>query len=78
MKKFADIKQENGDFLIGNDENGYAKIIATDIFASNGVIHVIDVVLLPPASGKMMHDDKDDEYDEDEDDEEDQDDDEDD
>jgi transforming growth factor-beta-induced protein len=29
--------------------NGKVKVIATDIMASNGVIHVIDGVLLPPA-----------------------------
>jgi uncharacterized surface protein with fasciclin (FAS1) repeats len=27
-----------------------AKITATDIIASNGVIHVIDTVVLPPAT----------------------------
>ena len=26
-----------------------ATVVATDIFATNGVIHVIDGVLLPPA-----------------------------
>ncbi|RPH62756.1 MAG: fasciclin domain-containing protein [Chloroflexi bacterium] len=31
-----------------------AKVIITDIEASNGVIHVIDSVLLPPAEGAMM------------------------
>ncbi|MES2462874.1 MAG: fasciclin domain-containing protein [Armatimonadota bacterium] len=30
-----------------------AKIIKTDIAASNGVIHVIDTVLMPPMGGKM-------------------------
>jgi len=30
---------------------GEANVIATDIEASNGIIHVIDSVLLPPASG---------------------------
>jgi uncharacterized surface protein with fasciclin (FAS1) repeats len=30
-----------------------AKIIKTDIMASNGIIHVIDTVLMPPASNKM-------------------------
>jgi uncharacterized surface protein with fasciclin (FAS1) repeats len=30
-----------------------AKIIKTDIMASNGIIHVIDTVLMPPAGGKM-------------------------
>jgi transforming growth factor-beta-induced protein len=28
---------------------GTAKVVATDVFASNGVIHVIDSVLIPPA-----------------------------
>jgi len=29
--------------------NGTTKVVTTDIVASNGVIHVIDAVLLPPA-----------------------------
>ena len=29
--------------------NGSAKVVSTDIAASNGVIHVIDTVILPPA-----------------------------
>ncbi len=29
--------------------NGSAKVVTTDVIASNGVIHVIDHVLLPPA-----------------------------
>ena len=28
--------------------NGAANVIATDVAASNGVIHVIDAVILPP------------------------------
>jgi uncharacterized surface protein with fasciclin (FAS1) repeats len=28
--------------------NGTANVTATDIMASNGVIHVIDAVILPP------------------------------
>ena len=28
--------------------NGSSKVIATDVEASNGVIHVIDAVILPP------------------------------
>jgi uncharacterized surface protein with fasciclin (FAS1) repeats len=31
--------------------NGSVNVIITDIVASNGVIHVIDAVLLPPATG---------------------------
>jgi uncharacterized surface protein with fasciclin (FAS1) repeats len=30
--------------------NGSAKVIAADVMASNGVIHVIDTVLLPPSN----------------------------
>jgi uncharacterized surface protein with fasciclin (FAS1) repeats len=29
---------------------GAARVLATDVAASNGLIHVIDTVLLPPAS----------------------------
>ena len=36
-----------GDTVMVNDAN----VVATDIDASNGVIHVIDTVLLPPAEG---------------------------
>jgi LPXTG-motif cell wall-anchored protein len=38
------IKVENGNVFI-ND----AQVIITDVEASNGVIHVIDAVLIPPA-----------------------------
>ncbi len=41
-KTFAEISVENGSAYIDN-----AQIIATDIEASNGVIHVIDAVILP-------------------------------
>ena len=30
--------------------NGSTKVTKTDVMASNGIIHVIDKVLLPPAS----------------------------
>jgi uncharacterized surface protein with fasciclin (FAS1) repeats len=30
--------------------NDAAKVVTTDVMASNGVIHVIDHVILPPAS----------------------------
>ena len=33
-----------------------ANIVATDVKASNGVIHVIDAVILPPAEGAMEDD----------------------
>ncbi len=45
-KSFIFVEEEDGDFFVGND-NGFAQIIATDIFARNGVIHVIDAVMLP-------------------------------
>jgi transforming growth factor-beta-induced protein len=39
------ISVENGMVFL----NGTVQVIMTDIEASNGVIHVIDAVLLPPA-----------------------------
>lgn len=49
LEEFAYVKTENGNALIGNDTYGFATILATDVFASNGVVHVIDSVLLPPS-----------------------------
>ena len=40
-----DIEVVDGDVIL----NGSAKVTATDVAAGNGVIHVIDSVLLPPA-----------------------------
>jgi len=51
-KKFTFIQSDGENLQIGNTENGFANIIGTDIDASNGVIHVIDTVLLPPTSVK--------------------------
>jgi transforming growth factor-beta-induced protein len=47
-RDFAKIDTENG-VKIGNSKYGYANIIATDIDAKNGVIHVLDAVILPPS-----------------------------
>lgn len=49
------LKTVNGKMLpihvMGNEVTvGNAKILATDVQASNGVIHVIDTVMLPPAN----------------------------
>ena len=40
------IKVEGGSVMINN-----AKVLKTDIVCSNGVIHVIDTVLMPPMGG---------------------------
>lgn len=46
-RSFIYLKEEDGGFFVGNEANGFAQITATDIFARNGVIHVIDAVMLP-------------------------------
>ncbi|NGP75845.1 fasciclin domain-containing protein [Balneolaceae bacterium YR4-1] len=66
LKKFITVQEDDGAFLVGNEENGFAQIIATDIFASNGVVHAIDSVMLPP-TGKNAGDGEDDDEGEDED-----------
>jgi len=35
--------------------NGSANVVQTDLMASNGIIHVIDAVLLPPSIAQAMH-----------------------
>lgn len=42
-----DIVQKDGKVMIGNSPEGMATIIKTDIACSNGIIHVIDRVILP-------------------------------
>jgi uncharacterized surface protein with fasciclin (FAS1) repeats len=39
---------EGSDVIITDGQGNKAKVVTTDIVASNGVIHVIDTVLLPP------------------------------
>jgi uncharacterized surface protein with fasciclin (FAS1) repeats len=43
------ISIEDGDVLITDGQGNRAMVTKTDIAATNGVIHVIDAVLLPPA-----------------------------
>ena len=45
------IKVEGGKVVL----NGTSHVTATDIAASNGVIHVIDTVLMPPAAAAAAH-----------------------
>jgi uncharacterized surface protein with fasciclin (FAS1) repeats len=47
QKSFLFIQNSGGNILVGNSENGFATITAADIEASNGVIHMIDRVLVP-------------------------------
>lgn len=43
------VSVEGSDVIITDGQGNKSKVVATDIEASNGVIHVIDTVLLPPA-----------------------------
>ena len=47
LQQFAFTRIENGAAQIGNDTNGYANITAVDIRASNGIVHVLDKVIVP-------------------------------
>jgi uncharacterized surface protein with fasciclin (FAS1) repeats len=47
LEQFAYTRIENGSAQIGNETNGYANITAVDIRATNGVIHVLDKVIIP-------------------------------
>ena len=47
LGQFAYTKLEDGMVKIGNDVTGYANITAVDIRATNGVIHVLDKVIIP-------------------------------
>lgn len=40
---------ENGKVILTDEKGGKATVVATDLKASNGVIHVIDTVVLPAA-----------------------------
>ena len=42
------VSTENGNVILTDGQGNKVKVIKTDIVASNGVIHVIDAVLLPP------------------------------
>ena len=45
----------NGNNVIVTDENGgMATVTQANVFQSNGVIHVVDTVLLPGADEKKM------------------------
>jgi uncharacterized surface protein with fasciclin (FAS1) repeats len=66
QKTFIKVKSEDGDFFVGNEENGFAKLITVDVKASNGVIHVIDTVMLPPSESNAADNGEGDENGEDE------------
>ncbi len=59
--KDGKVKTLNGEMLtISKSSDGTvmvngAKVTQADIMAGNGVIHVIDQVLIPPKNGKMMN-----------------------
>ena len=44
------VSTDGGNVILTDGQGNMSKVVKTDIVASNGVIHVIDTVLLPPAS----------------------------
>jgi uncharacterized surface protein with fasciclin (FAS1) repeats len=46
-QSFVSVLQEEGLLYVGNDRNGFAKVLELDIQATNGIIHIIDGVLIP-------------------------------
>ena len=42
------VSTDGGDVILTDGQGNKSKVVKTDIVASNGVIHVIDAVLLPP------------------------------
>lgn len=43
------VKIDGDTVMVGNEENGYATVTQADVFQSNGVAHIIDTVMMPPA-----------------------------
>ncbi len=41
------VKQKDGKIWLKDQNDNYSEIIATDVMGSNGVIHVIDTVVMP-------------------------------
>merc|ERR1712032_1339366 len=58
LKATQNVKTLQGDDVLvrsssaGVTINGNSKVIAADIAATNGVVHIIDTVLMPPAPAK--------------------------
>lgn len=53
------VEMANGDMVAVNLDDGklfinQSEVIVTDVVASNGIIHVIDTVLIPPADAEQM------------------------
>ena len=44
------VSTDGGNVILTDGQGNKSKVVKTDIVASNGVIHVIDTVLLPPTS----------------------------
>ncbi len=40
-------KESGGKIMVGNEKGGWATVSTADVYQSNGVIHVVDKVLLP-------------------------------
>ena len=41
------VKENGGKIWVGDEKGGWATVSTADVYQSNGVIHVVDKVLLP-------------------------------
>jgi uncharacterized surface protein with fasciclin (FAS1) repeats len=44
------VKIDGDTVMVGNDKSGFATVAQADVFQSNGVAHIIDTVMMPPAA----------------------------
>jgi transforming growth factor-beta-induced protein len=55
------IKEVDGQILVGHNEHTFAMIVDADVIAENGVLHIVDIVLKPSGDNGEIEDDNEEE-----------------